>query len=179
MARVRRIHNLVGYGTFSIRRHIFYTTIYTLVLLLIQILWVSRISYPSLRIDLMLPLMFGTAVTWPPTLGIAWACGCGFIADTLSGKFWGLHVGSYVSTVCLVNMTAKRFELQNPFYQMFFVGLCALAQSFALGFFLFVEMPVRDDLLSMALSLTIRSAANLVITPFVTFPIWNLKDTGL
>ncbi len=88
--------------------------------------------------------MFGVAVEWSPFLSIIWASAWGFIADTLSGKFWGFHVGAYVVAICLVNITAERFELHNPLYQMLFVGACAFGQSVALGLFLIVRSAGAD-----------------------------------
>lgn len=132
-----------------------------------------------MRVDLLLPLMFGTAVEWSPVLSIAWASVWGFILDTLSGKFWGFHVGSYVVAVCLVNITAERFELYNPLYQMLFVGACALGQSFALGLFLLFEAPAQIEVSSTYMSLLLRSIFMMLLTPLVTYPLWNVRGGSL
>jgi len=123
--------------------------------------------------------MFGAAVEWSPLLSITWASAWGFIMDTLSGKFWGLHVGSYVVAVCMVNITAERFELYNPLHQMLFVGACALGQSLALGLFLFFEVPGRVEIPSTVTSLLIRSMLMVVLTPFITYPVWNIRGRNL
>jgi rod shape-determining protein MreD len=156
-------------------RDFLWTGGYTLILLLAQIFWVSQLPFAAMRIDLLLPLIFGVAVEWPAAVSIGWACAWGFVGDTLSGKFWGFHVGSYVATVCLVNMTAERFELQNPVYSMFFVGLCALAQSVALGLYLLLETSDLGSVLAVSASLLFRSLFTLLIAPLVTFPLWSLK----
>ena len=121
---------------------------------MVQSYWVSRLPYPELRIDLLLPLMFGIAVEWSPVLSIVWASAWGFVADALSGKFWGFHVGSYVVAICLVNITAERFEFHNPLYQMLFVGACALGQSIALCLFLLVAAPEQVAMPSIYASLS-------------------------
>lgn len=162
-----------------LKRYLFGTTIYTLVVLLLQIQWVSRLPHPALRIDLILPLMFGVAVEWPAAFSILWACGWGFVADVFSGRFWGFHVGSYVVVVCLVNMTSERFELHNPVYQMFFVGLCALAQSLALGMFLLMEASGMEEAFRVGMNLLFRSLFTVVVAPIVTYVLWNLKDGSL
>jgi rod shape-determining protein MreD len=150
-------------------------TLYTLFLLLLQSSWASFSLRPELRVDLLLPLMFGAAVEWSPVLSIVWASWWGFILDTLSGRFWGFHVGSYVVAVCLVNITTERFEHHNPIYQMFFVGICALGQSVALGLFLFFQAPQECEIASMTVSLAIRSVITMMLAPLITYPVWNLR----
>lgn len=154
-------------------------TLYTLFLLFLQSTWISRFSHPALRVDLLLPLMFGTAIEWPPVLTLAWASWWGFVLDTLSGKFWGFHVGSYVVAVCLVNIAAERFELYNPLYQMLFVGACALGQSVALGLFLLLEAPSQIEVSSTYLSLIIRSFLMMLLTPLITYPLWHVRGRNL
>jgi rod shape-determining protein MreD len=154
-------------------------TLYTLFLLLLQSYWVSRLSYPELRIDLLLPLMFGIAVEWSPVLSIVWASVWGFVADALSGRFWGFHVGSYVVAICLVNITAERFEFHNPLYQMLFVGACALGQSIALGLFLLVEAPEQIAMPSIYVSLLLRSVVTMIVAPLITYPVWNIRESNL
>lgn len=153
--------------------------LYMLCLLFLQSAWVSRFSHPALRIDLLLPVMFGTAMEWPPILTLAWASGWGFALDTLSGKFWGFHVGSYVVAVCLVNIAAERFELHNPLYQMIFVGACALGQSVALGLFLLLEAPSQIDVSSTYLSLIMRSFLMMLVTPLLAYPVWHVRGRNL
>jgi len=150
-------------------------TLYTLFLLFLQSYWVSLFPQPVLHIDLLLPLMFGAAVEWPPLLSLTWASAWGFVMDTLSGKFWGLHVGSYVVAVSMVNLTAERLELYNPLYQMLFVAACALGQSLALGLFLTFEAPGHVEIPSIATSLIIRSMLMAFLTPLITYPVWNIR----
>jgi len=160
-------------------RYLLKVTLYTLFLLLLQSFWVSRFSYSELRIDLLLPLMFGVAVEWSPVLSIVWASLWGFVADTLSGKFWGFHVGSYVVAICLVNIMAERFEFHNPLYQMLFVGACALGQSVALALFLLVETPEQIAMPSIYAHLLVRSVITMLLAPLITYPIWNIRDGNL
>ncbi len=160
-------------------RYLSKVTLYTLFLLFLQSFWVSTFSRSELRIDLLLPLMFGAAVEWPPFLSIIWALAWGFVADTLSGKFWGFHVGSYVVAICLVNITAERFELHNPLYQMLFVGACALGQSLALGLFLIVQAPEQMAMPSTYMSLLGRSLVTMILAPIITHPVWNVRGGNL
>lgn len=154
-------------------------TLYTVFLLFLQSYWVSYFSRPELRIDLLLPLIFGTAVAWSPLVSIIWASVWGFIADTLSGKFWGFHVGSYVAAICLVNITAERFEFHNPLYQMLFVGACAFGQSVALGLFLFFEAPGQIEVFPTFASLMARSLVMMMLAPLITYPVWNIRGSNL
>jgi len=160
-------------------RYLSKVTLYTLFLLFLQSFWVSNFSRSELRIDLLLPLMFGAAVEWPPFLSIIWASTWGFVADTLSGKFWGFHVGAYVVAVCLVNITAERFELHNPLYQMLFVGACALGQSVALGLFLIVQAPEQMAMASSYTALVVRSLVTGILAPMITYPVWNIRESNL
>lgn len=160
-------------------RYLARVTLYTLFLLLIQSYWVSRFSFTELRIDLLLPLMFGIAVEWSPVLSIVWALVWGFVVDTLSGKFWGFHVGSYVVAICLVNITAERFEFHNPIYQMLFVGACALGQSVVLALFLFVGAPEQITTPSVYGILLLRSLVTMLLAPLLTYPVWNIRESSL
>jgi rod shape-determining protein MreD len=148
---------------------------YSLIILFLQTIWISRLSYPAMRADLLLPLMFGVATIWPPLASLSWAFVWGFAVDTLSGKFWGFHVGSYVVAVCLVNVTTERFELQNPLYQMLFVGLCALGQSIALGLFLLFQPYDLANELTLWQDLVIRSLFTMLLCPFIIYPIRDDK----
>lgn len=148
---------------------------YTFVLVLLQAQCVSVLPKPALRVDLILPLMFGIAVEWPPVLSVLWAFLWGYVMDTLSGKFWGLHVGSYVFAVCLVNITAEKFEFHNPVYQMIFVGLCALGQSLVLGLFLLFEPSGSTVVASSLHSLVLRSLLMTILSPVVIYPMWSSR----
>ncbi len=150
----------------------FWVAVYTLILLLLQAQWISRLPYHAFRADLLLPLMFGIAVEWPPLLSLLWACVWGYAVDALSGKFWGFHVGSYVVAVCMVNIAVEKFEFHNPLYQVSFVGVCALGQSAALGLYLCCE-PV--SIASMWISLVIRSMVTMALAPFIIYPVWNMN----
>jgi rod shape-determining protein MreD len=158
-------------------RYFLKVILYTLSLLFLQSFWVTHCLRPELRIDFLLPLMFGIAVEWSPVLSIVWALLWGFILDTLSGKFWGFHVGSYVVTICLVNITAERFEYHNPVYQMLFVGACALGQSVALGLFLFFEAPERMGISFIWISLLARTILMMMLAPLITYPAWNIRGS--
>ncbi len=168
-----------GYVKYTVRwQYILRISAYTLLLLLMQAHWISRLPYRALRIDLMLPLMFGVAIESPPMISLGWAFLWGYVMDTLSGKFWGFHVGSYVVSICLVNIAAEKFEFQNPIYQMAFVGMCALGQSFILGLFLLFEPSGSMDFVSTWHSLAIRAFLMMIVTPMVIFPVVNDRRSG-
>jgi len=149
---------------------------YTLLLLFLQAIWVSRLPYSAMRVDLLLPLMFGVAIVWPPLASLAWAFFWGFAVDTLSGKFWGFHVGSFVVAVCLVYVAAEKFELQNPLYQMLLVGFCALGQSAALGLFLLLEPYNVVAASTIWEELLIRSLFTMLLSPFIIYPIADAQS---
>jgi len=149
------------------------TTLYSLFVLTLQAHLIPRLPYPALRVDLFIPLMFVIAVEYPPLAGVLWAGFLGFVVDNFSGEFWGLHVGSYTVTVCLVNMASKRFDWANPAYQMGLVGLCALGRSIALGSFLsFFPMDI-DALTSIWIGLGIRTLLSVTIAPFLIYAMLN------
>lgn len=148
-------------------------TAYTVVLLLLQAVLISRLPYPALRADLLLPLMFGIAGDWSPLAGVLWASIWGYAVDTLSGKFWGFHVVSYVVAVCVVNIAIEKIEFHNPIYQMAFVGACALGQSFALGMFLMFEPSSSMGFAATWGSLLARSLLTMVLSPLIIYPISN------
>jgi len=148
-------------------------TLYSLLLLVFQAVWASRTASAALKPDLLLPMMLPVAVWWPPVASLGWAILWGFMADTLSGKLWGYHVGSYVVSVCLVHIAAEKFEFQNPLYQMFFVGLCSLGQSLVLGLFLFLE-PAGSLLgASAGRDLVGRFVLTMILSPLIIFPVWK------
>jgi len=151
-------------------------TIYTVVVLGLQAQLVPRLPYPALRIDLLLPLMFAAAVEWSLLSALLWASLWGFVVDDFSGEFWGLHVGSYAVTVCLVNLASDRFDRRNPGYQMGLVGLCALGQSIGLGLYLsFVPMDL-PSLTSIWISLGIRTLFSMTVAPFLIYPLLNPRN---
>ncbi|MFP5214124.1 MAG: rod shape-determining protein MreD [Acidobacteriota bacterium] len=152
--------------------------LYAFSLLLLQAVCFSRLPYPALRADLLLPLVFVTAIQWTPVPSVLWACFWGFIMDVFSGEFWGFHVGSYIFVTCMVNVASEKLEFQNPLYQMIFVGLCALGQSLALGFFFLLQPLSGVSAASLWLNLLLRSLWIMFLTPFVVFPIWNPKKGG-
>jgi rod shape-determining protein MreD len=117
--------------------------------------------------------MFGTALEWPPLPSFFWAFFWGFAMDTLSGKFWGMHVGSYVVAVCLVHIASERLELHNPVYQMVFVGFCALGQSVVLGAFLMLETSSTLSLAATWGGIIMRSLFIMLLAPLVLFPLWH------
>jgi len=146
---------------------------YTFTLFLVQAIWVSRLPFPALRGDLLLPVMFGVAVEWSTPSGLLWALFWGYAADVFSGEFWGFHVGSYLVAICLVNMTAERFEFENPLYQAAFIGVCALGQSVALGFFFLLAPLETISAASTWMQLAIRSFFMSIFAPLIIYPIWS------
>jgi rod shape-determining protein MreD len=152
--------------------------LYTLVLLLVQALWIARAGYPALRADLLLPLMCGVAVAWSALRSLAWAALWGFVGDTLSGKFWGFHVGSYVAMVCLVKLASDRIELRNPIYQMIVVGVCAVAQSMALYLFLVSQYPAVPEIVWSWHGFLIRSFIIMLIAPLINYPIGRIGPSS-
>jgi len=154
-------------------------TAYTAILLLVQVLFVSTLPIRALRVDLLLPLMLGIATECPPVFSLLWAFLWGFVADTLSGKFWGFHVGSYVATICLVYIGAERFEFRNVLYQMFFVGLCALGQSIVLGLFMFIDPGSSAGFITSWMDLILRSLFMMVLSPVITAPVWQGRRSSI
>lgn len=139
--------------------------------LALQAQLVPQIPYPALRIDLFLPFMFAVAVEWSPLWGLLWAGSLGFMMDVFSGEFWGLHVGSYVVTVCLVHMASENFDCRNPGYQFGLVGLCAIGQSLALGLYLSYVPMDSVTLTSIWISLGIRTLFSATIAPLLIYPL--------
>lgn len=159
-------------------QHCLKVSLYTFLLVHVQALWVSRLPYPALRGDLLLPLLVGVAMEWPPVASLLWAFVWGFVMDTFSGKFWGFHVGSYVVAVCMVNIATEKFEFQNPLYQMAFVGLCALGQSLVLGLYLLFEPSETWVLVNAAWrSLAVRSVMITILGPLLIYPLCNEKKS--
>lgn len=163
----------------SIWHGAFWITGYTLFLLLAQALWVARLPYPALRVDLLLPLMLRLAVEWPPVASFIWAAAWGYVMDVLSGQFWGFHVGSYMVTACLVTLASERLEFDNLAYQVAFVGLCAFGQAVALGLFLTLSPAVTDLSSSVWISLLGRGLAITFVAPLVIWPVsWMRGSRG-
>ncbi|MCL5405179.1 MAG: rod shape-determining protein MreD [Deltaproteobacteria bacterium] len=148
-------------------------SLFGLLFLALQAQVIPRLPYAALRIDLFLPFMFALAVECSPLSGVLGAGLLGFTADVFSGEFWGLHVGSYIVTVCLVYMASENFDWRNPAYQMGLVGLCAFGQSVALG--LFVSYVPMDSvtLTSIWVSLGIRTLLSAIIAPLLIYPLLN------
>ncbi len=151
-------------------------TLYGFFMLGLQAHLIQRLPYPALRVDLLLPLMFAFAVEWSPLVGLLWAGLWGFVVDNFSGEFWGLHVGSFMVTVCLVNMASERFDWRNPAYQMGLVGLCALGQSVALGFYLSYSSTDVSVLTSMWIGLGVRTILSAAAAPFLIYPMLNPRN---
>ena len=152
--------------------------VYTFLLLLVQAMWISRMPLPALRGDLLLPVMFGVAVEWSTPLGLLWALIWGYVVDVLSGEFWGFHVGSYLVAICLVNMTSERFELSNPLYQMALIGVCALGQSLALGFFFLLTPSETMSGPSVWMHLGVRAVLMAFFAPLIIYPTWSGRRSG-
>ncbi len=168
----------VFYGKPARHYHFLKVLIYTLVLLMVQVHWVSRLPVQALRIDLFIPLTFGVALIWPPLGALFWAFFWGFVVDLLSGKFWGFHVGSYVVTCCLVTITMDRLELGNPLFHLFFIGLCSLGQSIVLGLFLWLEPGTPGMLQDVWWNLLGRSVVMTFAAIFIVQPLRKLSPRG-
>lgn len=151
-------------------------TVYSFFILMLQAQLIPRLPYPALRVDLFLPLMFAIAVEWSPLKGLLWAGLLGFVVDNFSGEFWGLHVGSFIVTVCLVNMASEGFDCHNPAYQMGLVGLCALGQSVALGLFLSYVPMDAPTLTSIWVSMGIRTLLSAIMAPLLIYPILKPRN---
>ncbi|MGD9506310.1 MAG: rod shape-determining protein MreD [Syntrophobacteraceae bacterium] len=166
IAKTRRAQNSSTFG------YLAKAAFYTFILFLVQARWVSGFSHPAMRIDLLLPLMFGVALKQSPVTSLSWAFAWGYVMDVFSGKFWGFHVVSYVVTVCMVYLGSQRLEFHNPLYQTVFMGLCALGQSVVLGLFLWAE-PSSNYIWSAPLwaSLGARSLLMLLLCPIIIYPI--------
>jgi len=151
--------------------------VYTLALVLVQALYVSRLPYPALRADLLLPLMVAIALDWSLFPSFLWAFLWGFALDTFSGKFWGLHVGTYIVAVCLVNIASDRLELHTPVYQIAFAGLCAIGQSVVLSMFLLLEPSDFVAPISAWNGIVMRSLFIMILAPLVLLPVWVTKKS--
>jgi rod shape-determining protein MreD len=140
---------------------------YAMGLLLVQIHFVSRLPYESLRIDLLLLLTVALAVEIPFVVGVTLAILLGFVVDVCSGRFWGLHVVSYVIAVVVVSKMLLRFEMQNPLYQMAVTACCGLIQGALLLVFFWLDQ--QSDVLTytMVASLVVRSVVMMVVAPIV------------
>ena len=145
--------------------------LYSLLIFIVQAVWVSRLPYPAIRVDLMLPLMLGIAAEWSLAAGLIWALLWGYVFDALSGKFWGFHVVSYIIAVCLVHISAEKFEFQNPLYQMVVVGSCALGQAVVLWLYLLVEPQTPALDVGTWHSLMARSLVMAAVAPLVILPV--------
>jgi rod shape-determining protein MreD len=140
---------------------------YAIGLLLLQIHFVSRLPYQSLRIDLLLLLIVALTVELPFSVSITAAICVGFVVDVCSGRFWGLHVTSYVITVVLVSKVLLRFEMQNPLYQMVVTGCCGLIQGGLLVVFFWMDQQIPALSYTMVASLVVRSLVMMVVAPIV------------
>ena len=148
---------------------------YTLFLFLLQAYLIVRFPYRALRADLLLPLMVGVALKFPPLMSILWAFIWGYVADVLTGKFWGLHIGTYMITVRLVHLTAQKVEFYNPFYQMLFVLVCVLGQSALLGLILWMKSPALFAMNSFLENMEIRSLLTTLLTPLIVSPLLRMR----
>ncbi len=140
---------------------------YAIGLLLLQIHLVSRLPYQSLRIDLLLLLIVALTVELPFVVSITAAICVGFVVDVCSGRFWGLHVTSYVITVVVVSKVLLRFEMQNPLYQMVVAGCCGLLQGCLLVTFFWMDQQSAALSYTMIASLVVRSLVMMVVAPIV------------
>ena len=142
-------------------------TMYAIGLMLLQIHLVSRLPYQSLRIDLLLLLIVALTVELPFVVSITAAICVGFVVDVCSGRFWGLHVSSYVITVLVVSKVLLRFEMQNPLYQMVVAGCCGLIQGSLLVAFFWMDQQIPTLSYTMVASLVARSLVMMLVAPIV------------
>jgi hypothetical protein len=77
-----------------------------------------------------------------------------------------------------VNVSSEKIELENPIYQMLFVGICALGQSVALGFFLLLEPSSLVDMALIWKDLIIRCLFIMFLSPFVIYPVREIGRVG-
>lgn len=156
--------------------HIFFKRAgYIFLLFLLEVHFVARLPHRGLRVDLLLPAMIGVALLSSTTKGLLAAFVCGYVVDVLSGKFWGLHIVTYMTIVWLVKMTAQKVEFRNPLYQMPFVFLCVLAQSAVLGTLLWIKAPVPFIIDSLLKDLGIRSLTTMLVAPMVISPLLKIR----
>jgi rod shape-determining protein MreD len=148
---------------------------YALLLLIVQTHFVANLSQRAFRLDLLLPTVVGIAIKLPYSTSILLAFVLGYVVDVLSGKFWGLHVGAYVLVVLLVHMTAQKIEFRNLFYQISFIGVCMLGQSFVLGLLLWIKASTPLMLDPLLKSFGIRSVLNTLIAPIIIAPILRMR----
>jgi len=142
-------------------------TMYAIGLMLLQIHLVSRLPYQSLRIDLLLLLIVALALELPFVVSITSAICLGFVVEVCSGRFWGLHVSSYVITVLVVSKVLLRFEMQNPLYQMVVAGCCGLIQGGLLVAFFWMDQQIPTLSYTMVASLVARSLVMMLVAPIV------------
>ena len=145
--------------------------LYTIFMLFVQAVIFCRLPYPALRADVLLPVIFIAAVEWPVIPALLWACFWGFVLDTLSGMFWGFHISSYVGVVGLVNIAGDKLEVRNPVYRTAFIGLCALAQSLALGLYFTLSASEPPSQWNLWANLVIRAIFIMTLSPFILYPV--------
>lgn len=142
-------------------------TMYAIGLLLLQIHLVSRLPYQSLRIDLLLLLVVALTMEFPFVVSITAAICLGFVVDVCSGRFYGLHVLSYVIAVVMVSKVLLRFEMQNPLYQMVVAGCCGLIQGSLLVAFFWLDQQTPPLQYTMVACLVARSLVMMLVAPMV------------
>ncbi len=138
---------------------------YAFGLLLLQIHFVSRLPYDSLRVDLLLLLMLALTLELPIIGAVSSAIGLGYVVDVFCGRFWGLHVASYVITVLIVSKVLLRFEMQSPLYQMAVAGVCGLLQGGLLMAYLWLDRQGEVLTNTLIASLLARSLVMMVLAP--------------
>jgi rod shape-determining protein MreD len=149
---------------------------YAFGLFLLQIHFISRLPYESLRVDLLLLFMVALALELPLIASVTSAIALGYVVDVFCGRFWGLHVTAYVLTVLVVSKVLLRIEMQNPLYQMAVAGVCGLIQGALLMIFLWLDR--QGELLTSSLiaSLVARSLVMMVLAPALVHSLSGLWD---
>lgn len=143
---------------------------YGVVLFLIQGHWLSRIGYPGLRLDLLLPLALQVALEMPFAFAVCWSLAWGLVMDTFTGRLWGLHLGTYLLAMVLVYLAEERFELRNMAYRLVCVGLCALVEALVLGVYSVIVSAAPPYDPAIWLPLVVRILGVMVVTPLIGFP---------
>ncbi len=149
---------------------------YALLVLLVQVQWVEHLKWAFFKVDLVLPVAFQVALFNPLPAALAWSLGLGFVVDTLSGKLWGLHMGTYCLAAGLYHVAAERLEMTNPVYQILCIGFCGLVQSVILGSYLQWTSVFPEWQATVWPGLFLRTAGTMVLAPAVMFPLRRLMD---
>ncbi len=143
---------------------------YALLLFVFMGWWSTEPAGIRVHPDLLLPLVLGVALETPLPFALGCALVWGFVADTLTGCLWGLHLGSYLLVVLLVYVASDRIDLRNQLYKMACVGMGSLLQSLVLGLYLTTTLRLPPYRISLWLPLLAGTVLIMVLTPVVVLP---------